>query len=253
MNDIHPSAIIESGAEIGANTTVGPFSIVYSNANIGADSSIGAYCEIGLPTPLANSSDLLIGPNSIIRSRTTLYQGSSFSGLRTGHGVTIRENVVAGKDLQVGTLSDLQGDSKFGDYVRLHSNVHIGKLSVIGNYVWIFPYVVMTNDPTPPSDEHLGASICDFAIVATMSVLLPGVKVGRHALVGAHSCVTKDVPEGMCVAGVPARVVAACTEIKLRSSGQSAYPWPTRFSRGYPDEVVAAFRGLVEEDAFGDV
>lgn len=70
------------------------------------------------------------------------------------------KKVIAGKNLQIGTLSDLQGHCEIGDYVRLHSNVHIK--SVPGNFVWIFPYVVLTNDPYPPSDSLVGVTVQDF-------------------------------------------------------------------------------------------
>jgi UDP-3-O-[3-hydroxymyristoyl] glucosamine N-acyltransferase len=69
-------------------------------------------------------------------------------------------------------LSDLQGHCEIGDYVRFHSNVHIGQKSKIGNFVWIFPYVVLTNDPYPPSNNLVGVTVHDFAAIATMSVIL---------------------------------------------------------------------------------
>ena len=47
--------------------------------------------------------------------------------IKTGHRVTVREGVKAGSDLQIGTLTDLQGDCTIGNYVRMHSNVHVGK------------------------------------------------------------------------------------------------------------------------------
>lgn len=93
---------------------------------------------------------------------------------QTGHQVTIREKSRIGHHVSIGTLSDIQGDCEIGNYVRLHSNVHIGQKSVIHDYVWIFPYVVLTNDPTPPSEELVGVEIKSFAIVATGTVVLPG-------------------------------------------------------------------------------
>src|SRR5581483_1539376 len=117
--------------------------------------------------------------------------------LTTGHRVTVREGAQAGKNLQIGTLCDIQGHCTIGDYVRFHSNVHIGQRAKIGNFVWIFPYVVLTNDPHPPSDVLIGVEVEDFASIATMSVILPGVKVGTHSLVAAHSSVSRDVEPHM--------------------------------------------------------
>jgi acetyltransferase-like isoleucine patch superfamily enzyme len=160
-------------------------------------------------------------------------------GLVTGHHVAIREGTVAGASLQVGTLSDIQGNCVIGDYTRLHSNVHVGQASTIGSFVWLFPYVVLTNDPHPPSEVRLGVTIEDFAVVATMSVLLPGVRVGTGALVGAHSSVSRDVADDSVVVGSPAKFICAASDIKYRDApGKSAYPWRYNFHRGYPESDV---------------
>ncbi len=250
MNGIHETAIVSKLASIGDSVEIGPFSIIHSNVKIASGTKIGAYCELGVPTPLSNKSPLIIGENSLIRSHSVFYEASNFgSRLITGHRVTVRENTVAGENLQIGSLSDLQGDIKIGDYVRFHSNVHIGKKSAIGNYVWIFPYVVLTNDPTPPSETLLGVKLGDYSIVATMAVILPGVSVGEHALVAASACVAKNVPNGMIAAGVPARIVGEASKIKLKDFPDlNAYPWPRHFKRGYPDHVVAAWR-----EQFGEI
>src|SRR5262249_42641272 len=149
---------------------------------IGDNAVIGSHCEIGVPTSLAEGQPLIIGAGAQIRSHSVFYEGSTFGdNLVTGHRVTVRERTIAGADLQLGTLSDVQGDCEIGNYVRTHSNVHIGKHSKVGDFVWIFPYVVLTNDPHPPSNVQLGCEIGSYAALATMSVILPGVKVGEHA------------------------------------------------------------------------
>jgi acetyltransferase-like isoleucine patch superfamily enzyme len=240
---IHSTAIVSDKAKLGEGVNVGAFSIIYPNVEIGAGTQIGSHCEIGLPTPLAENAPLVIGENSLIRSHSVFYEGSQFGQkLITGHRVTVREKTRGGKNLQIGTLGDIQGSCLIGDYVRFHSNVHIGQKSKIGNFVWIFPYVVLTNDPHPPSDLLLGATIGDFVAIATMSVILPGVTVGRGALVGAHSSVSRDVAEDSVVAGSPARFICPTSNIKLKDgSDGSAYPWRRHFHRGYPEQEVAAW------------
>lgn len=246
---IHASAIISRKARLGKNLRIGAFSIIHDNVEIGDDSEIGTHCEIGISTSLSDGSALRLGANTHIRSHSIFYEGSSFGErLVTGHRVTVREGTKAGVNLQIGTLSDLQGDCQIGDYVRFHSNVHIGKKSTIGNFVWIFPYVVLTNDPTPPSATLLGCEIGDYSAIATMSVILPGVKVGKHCLIGAHACVGKDVADGMIAAGVPAKILGPTSNIKLRDgSGLNAYPWTTHFNRGYPIEIVETWSKEVNE------
>lgn len=238
---IHATALIEKGVELGLNVEVGAYSIVHKSVQVGDNSQIEAYCEIGVPTNLAKERLLKIGKNSLIRSHSIFYEGSQFGDdLITGHRVTVRENISAGANLQIGTLCDLQGDCEIGDYVRMHSNVHIGKHSKIGNFVWVFPYVVLTNDPHPPSETQLGVTVKDYAVIATMSVVLPGIVVGEHSLIGAHSLVNRDVEAGSVVGGVPAKRICDASAIKLTGSeGEPAYPWPNHFHRGYPESVIS--------------
>ena len=166
----------------------------------------------------------------------------------TGHRVTVRERTVAGENFQIGTLCDIQGHCKIGDFVRFHSNVHIGQVSEIGNFVWIFPYVVLTNDPHPPSNVSRGVRIEDYAAIATMSVVMPGVVVGSGALVGAHSSVNRDVSSDTVVAGSPAKFICNAKDIKLKDgSGRDAYPWRNHFWRGYPEHIVTKWLNDVQD------
>ena len=238
--NIHPTAIISDKSKIGDKVNIGAYTIVYDNVEIDDGTTIDAFCEIGISNHLSKGEKLYIGKDSHIRSHSILYEGSTFSeSLVTGHRVTVREKIKAGKNLQIGTLSDIQGHCEIGDYVRFHSNVHIGQKSKIGNYVWIFPYVVLTNDPHPPSDTLLGVTIHDFAVIATMSVILPGATVAKGVLVGAHSSLKGETEADMVYAGSPAKKICETSCIKLHDdSSTSAYPWRNHFSRGYPETIL---------------
>lgn len=237
---IHQTAIVSDKAKIGDNVKIGPFTIVHDNVMIGDNTEIGSNCEIGYPTKLAQGKPLVIGKDSVIRSHSVFYEGSTFGEkLVTGHRVTVRELTEAGKNFQIGTLGDIQGHCEIGDYVRTHSNVHIGQKSKVGNFVWIFPYVVLTNDPHPPSDVCIGCEIGDYAAIATMSVVLPGVKVGEHSLVAANSRVTRDVEPHTVVGGVPAQFMCKTEKIKLKDgTDRHAYPWPHHLAHRYPEDVI---------------
>jgi len=240
---VHSTALIDPSAKIAADVTIGPFTIIHANVVIESGCVIGSHCELGIATPLGDGSPLVIGKNSVIRSHSIFYESSCFGEkLTTGHRVTVREGTVAGKNLQIGTLCDLQGSCSFGDYVRMHSNVHIGKTSTIGNFVWIFPYVVLTNDPHPPSNIMQGVTVKDYAVIATMSVILPNVTIGEGALIGAHSSLKTNAEPHMVYVGSPAKKICPTSKIKLQDGTERpAYPWPSHFSRGYPDDVVKAW------------
>lgn len=241
--NIHPTALIASGAEIGENVEIGPYSVIGDMVRIGPGTKIGGHCEIGVETGVLPSAPLYIGKDSLIRSGSVIYQGSSYgAGLRTGHRVTMREGIQAGDGLQVGTLSDLQGHCVIGDHVRLHSNVHIGQKSTLGSFIWIFPYVVLTNDPHPPSEVLVGCKVDDFAIIATMSTVLPGTLIGSGALVGAMTLVREDVLPGTICVGVPGRNVGSTEKVRFKDTGKPVYPWRRQFHRGYPPDVVKAWQ-----------
>ncbi len=241
---IHPTAIVDEGVEISEGVEIGAFTIVRKGVRIGKNSVIESFCELGVPTKLSKSDFLEIGQNAIIRSHSVFYLGSTFGNyLMTGHHVTIRENTWAGVNFRVGTLSDIQGDCTIGNYVRLHSNVHVGKGSIVKDFVWIYPYVVLTNDPYPPSETCLGVTIEKFSVIATMSTILPGVNIGEGSLVGAHSLVNRDVIANTISAGVPAKTIGPVDKIKINATKDlSAYPWRKHFHRDYPEEVVQAWK-----------
>lgn len=238
--NIHPTALVSPKAKIGIGVEIGCFTIIHDNVEIGDFSKIGSHCEIGIKTPLGDGSPLKIGNYSQIRSHSVFYDSSAFgAGLITGHSVNVRENTQAGVSFQIGTASEIQGNCVVGDYVRFQSNVFVGKKTKIGNFVWVLPHAILTNDPTPPSNTMIGCELQDYACISAGSVILPGVVVGEGALVAAHACVTKNVPAGMLAAGVPATISGAIKDIKLRDgSGRYAYPWIRHFQRGYPEAVI---------------
>lgn len=246
FGQIHPTALVSSSAALGDEVTVGPFAVVHDGVEVGARSIIGTHCVLGEPTvgfydSGSTAGGTRIGEGSIIRSHTVIYQNVTIGcSFRTGHHVTVREGTSIGDDVQIGTMSDLQGDLSVGNHVRLHSNVHVGRLSVIEDFAWLFPYVVLTNDPHPPSDTCTrGALIRRFAVVATNSVIMPGIAVGEHALVGAMSLVTRDVPAETVVVGSPAQSRGSVRDIECQHGALDAvYPWPMQFRRGYPEGVL---------------
>lgn len=240
---------IKEGCMIGDNVVLGDdvyidyHCIIRDNVILKKGTYVGVNCILGeyqndfiLNRNVKNPS-LTIGENAIIRSGSILYSGSWIgNNFQTGHQVTIRENTSIGEHVNIGTLSDIQGFCSIGDYTRLHSNVHIGQKSVIEDFVWIFPYVVLTNDPTPPSENLVGVTLKTFSVIATGSVILPGVTVESDSLVAAGAVVTKDVREGEVVGGNPAKVISRTENIKNHITGEKAYPWRYMFSRGMPWE-----------------
>ncbi len=240
-------ASISPEAKIGSNVTFGYGVVVHPNVEIGDNTIIEDFSIIGYPTRLAEGKPLVIGPDSHIRSHSVLYEGSTFGRrLITGHSVLVRENTVAGPYLQIGTNSDIEGDTEIGSYTKIHSEVHIGKGSKIGDLVWFFPRVQFTNDPFPPSDCFEGITIGHMAVILTNTLLFPGVHVGMGAVVTGGSVVRSSVPDVMCVGGNPAKTIARIDQIRsLKYDVQ--YPWPKHFRKGYPEESFTRMDELVQQ------
>ncbi len=249
QQNIADSATIQPGVIIGDNVTIEEnvfldFGvIVRDNVHIKKNSKIGARCILGeyladfYVDCVNGDHPLVIGENAIIRSETIIYGDSQIGDFfQTGHRVTVRERAMIGHHVRMGTLSDIRGDCMIGNYVNLHSNVHISMKSIIHDYVWIFPYTLFTNDPTPPSMESLGVEVESFAVICSRAMLMPGVHIGEDALISAGAVVTRDVEAETIVIETPAKDVGHINKVKNHITGEKVYPWRYTFERGMPWE-----------------
>lgn len=251
---IKENAIIGDNVIIEDNCYIDYGVIIRDNVHIKRGSFIGARCIIGeylmdfYSNNINNVHPLIIGENALIRSETIIY-GDTIIGnnFQTGHRVTIRECSTLGDNVRIGTLSDIQGKCSIGNYANLHSNVHIGQKSVIKDYVWIFPYVILTNDPTPPSENLIGVTVESYAVIATGSIILPGVNIGEDSFVGAGSVVSKDVEKETLVVGNPVKKTFPIQNMKNKQTGAQVYPWKYTFSRGMPWENLGYEQWLKSE------
>jgi acetyltransferase-like isoleucine patch superfamily enzyme len=236
------NVFVSPTAKIGRNVRIGDNSAIYDNVEIGDDSIICNDCVIGEPLAAYyqdsgyQNPPTKIGPNSIVRSHTIIYAacviGPQFS---SGHRVTIRENSIIGESCVIGTLSDIQGNVKVGDYCRLHSNVHVAQGCSIGDFVFLYPFSVMTNDPCPPSTDIKGGHIGNYTVVGVHAVILPKIQVGENCLIGANSVVNKRLPDYSLAMGDPVKIVMDIRKFVVMGKG-SPYPWMSRFDRGMPWE-----------------
>lgn len=213
---------------------IDPNCIVYDNVQIGEGSWIQGPCVIGKPPRGKNPGELelIIGKNAVIRPFTTIYAGSVLGDrIQTGQGASIREDNVIGDDVSVGTNAVLEFGNRIGNRVRIHSLCFL-EMVTIEDDVFIGPNVVFTDDPHPMKCERYleclgGVTVKRLAKIGANSTILPGVTIGENALVGAGSVVTKDVPDNMVVAGVPAKIIKRVDELKCYPGFyERPYVWP---------------------------
>ncbi len=239
-------ALISPEAQIADDVQIGYGTRVYSNVVIEKGTKIGDFCSIGHPFGKGTDKPLVIGRESLIRSHSVLYEGSSLGPkLETGHHVFIREGSVTGINLRVGSFSEISGDCNIGDYCRFQSYVHVGKGSEIGNFVWLFSLNITTNDPLPPSSIFRGVTIEDGVVVCVGARLLPGAILRKGAYVSAHALVSGEIPIGGVIDHT-GEIICHVSHLMNLETG-TRHPWMRHYNHVFPEDAQDRIQYLLRE------
>ncbi len=122
------------------------------------------------------------------------------------HFAYVGDNTIIGDNVKIGSLAHVDYNVIIGENTMIEGLVYIPPLSRIGKNVFVGPAASLTNDPYPPSDKLVGVTIKDGAIIGSRAVIKAGVTIGENSVVAMGAVVTKDVPDNVLVAGVPAKV-----------------------------------------------
>lgn len=120
-------------------------------------------------------------------------------GARIGRDCNVCDGVFIENDVTLGDRVTVKCGVQLWDGVRLHDDVFVG------------PNATFTNDPFPRSRQHLSTypeTVVEAgASIGANATLLPGLRIGSGAMVGAGAVVTRSVPPNAIVAGNPARII----------------------------------------------
>ena len=140
------------------------------------------------------------------------------------HFSVIMADVKIGAHCSIGSRTEIGKGSVIGDHSRIGSGVFLPYNSRVGRYVFIGPNVTCTDDrfprvpaPADPPYTALPPILEDRCNIGAGAVILPGIRIGSGATVGAGCVVTHDVRPGALVYGVPAREHAS--SIAARRAG----------------------------------
>lgn len=205
MATIHPTALIEPGAQLGASVTVDAYTIVRANVCIDEGTTIGPHCVIEGHTTIGRDNRIFQFCSLGAMPQDKKYAGEP-TRLEIGSGNVIREFCT----LNTGTVQDV-GVTRLGDDNWIMAYVHIAHDCQVGSHT------IMANAATLGGHVHVG----DWAFLGGLSGVHQFVRVGAHAMTGFQTRLSQDLPPFVTAAGSPAEAQGINVE-GLRRRGFSA-------------------------------
>lgn len=185
-SQIHETAVIDAGAELGPSVEVGPYAVVGPNVSIGPDTRIGPHSVIVRDTTIGERCE--IHASAVIGGdpQDLKYEGEATTCV-IGDETTIREFVTISRGTRALGYTEIGRGCLLMAYVHVAHDCQIGDGVILSNAVNLAGHVVVE----------------DHAIIGGMTPVHQFVRIGCHAFVGGGSRVQKDIPPYVKAAGSP--------------------------------------------------
>jgi acetyltransferase-like isoleucine patch superfamily enzyme len=214
-----PGLLLGEEVRLGSGVSFGAYVVVHDKTSIGDGCVVDDHAILGKhPRLTAGSSAhgdigrLTLGERVTVCQEAILFAGTTVGpGAILGDQSFVRERSSVGADSVIGRGSVVDNDVRVGARVRVQTGVYLTAFTLVEDDVFVGPGALTTNDNTMA--RHGGGTPLEGAIlrracrVGGGAILTPGVEIGEEAYVAAGTLVTRDVPAGSVVMGVPARVV----------------------------------------------
>ena len=201
---IHPTAVVDPGAELADDVRVGPHAVIGPHVHVGAGTVIGAQCVIEGHTRIGRDNRIFQFASIGAAPQDKKYAGEP-TRLVIGDGNTIREFTT----INTGTVQD-RGETTVGDDNWIMAYVHIAHDCLIGDHT------IIANATQLGGHVHLG----DWVFLGGLSGVHQFVRVGAHAMTGFQTRLAQDLPPFVTAAGNPAAATGINQE-GLRRRGYS--------------------------------
>jgi UDP-N-acetylglucosamine acyltransferase len=208
---IHPSAIVDPGARIAESANIGPFCVIGADVEIGARTHVVA--NVVMEGPLKIGEDNIFYPYSTVglAPQDLKYRGER-SSTHIGNRNSIREFVTIHRGTEGGgMITSIGDDNLLMAYVHIAHDAKVGSHTVLANAVTFAGHV----------------TVDDWAVIGASSGVHQFCRVGRHAIIGGYSVITRDV--------LPFSNTVTEREAKVFGSNSIGLK-----RRGFPPETVDA-------------
>jgi UDP-N-acetylglucosamine acyltransferase len=186
---IHPTAIVDPGAMVAGDVSIGAYSVIGPQVEIGTGCRIGPHVVIQGPTRIGNDNQIFQFASIGDAPQDKKYKGEA-TRLEIGDRNVIREFCTMNR----GTTHD-QGITRVGSDNMFLASAHVAHDCVVGNNC------VMSNNAALGGHVNLG----DWVIMSAYSGIHQFCRIGAHAFLGNNAAVTVDIPPYVMAVGQPAK------------------------------------------------